>query len=105
MKTAQEFRSFTAGIKSAMDAFSIIGVQVDVSLLEGELGRKRASDVIRLVSSNLRAAKYGTSVTNPMNLAYKMQSGRLRHAIKMQRQRNLDKKTGVTRIYHPECDF
>ncbi|WP_157633990.1 hypothetical protein [Vibrio neptunius] len=105
MKTSEEFRNFTASIKSAMTAFSIVGVQVDISILESELGRKRAGDVIRLIGSNLRSAKYGALVNNPMELTYKMQSGKLRLAIRQQRQRNLDKKTGVVSIYHPECAF
>lgn len=104
MKTAQEFRNFTAGIKSAMSAFSIIGVQVDVSILESELGRKRAGDVIQLVSSNLRSSKHGIAY-NRMELTNKLQSRELKNALTRQRQRNLDKKTGVTRIHHPECDF
>lgn len=102
MKTSKEFRNFTAGIKTAMSAFSIVSVQVDISLLESELGRKRANDVIRLVGSNLRQANCGT---REGMLAHKMQTRKLRVALRQQLFRNLDREIGVQRIYHPECDF
>jgi len=104
MKTAQEFRNFTVGIKLAMGAFSIVGVEVDVALLRSELGYERASDVIRLVSSNLRSSKHGVAYSR-LELTSKLQSRKLKNALTRQRLRNLGKKTGVTRIHHPECDF
>ncbi|MFA0486587.1 hypothetical protein [Vibrio sp. 10N.222.55.B11] len=101
MKTSKEFRNFTAGIKTAMSTFSITGIKVDISLLESELGSKRAGNVFRLVGSNLRWANCGTRETM---LTHVMQTRKLRAALRRQRYRNLDKKTDATRIHHTECD-
>ncbi|MCG9608653.1 hypothetical protein L1D41_03030 [Vibrio harveyi] len=87
MKTAQEFRNFTVGIKLAMDAFSIVGVEVDVALLRSELGYERASDVIRLVSTNLRSSKHGATYAR-MEIKNNLQSRKLRNALSRQRLRN-----------------
>jgi len=101
MKTSKEFRTFTAGIKTAMSTFSIVSIQIDVALLESEVGRKRAGDVFKLIGSNLRQADCGTRESM---LAFKMQTKKLRLAVRRQLLRNLDRETGVQHIYYPECD-